>query len=70
MDIMRSSNNYLYCISVAKHVIHDIIAELIHKFNFDKFLFLGKFTMVFIAAYIGIILFRGILQGYQAMPEL
>lgn len=45
-------------ITVAKHGIHDIIAELVSTFNFDKFLFPKKYTMVFIAACMGIILFN------------
>jgi hypothetical protein len=63
---MRFSNNYPQRISVAKHGIHDIIAELMHKFNFDKFLFPEKFSMVFIAACIGIILFSNPTATYVA----
>lgn len=55
---MRSSNNCKDSITVAIHGIHDIITELVNTFNFDKFLFPGKYTIVFIATCIGIILFN------------
>lgn len=55
---MKSTNNCTDSITVAKHGIHDIIAELVSSFNFDKFLFPSKYTIVFIATCIGIILFN------------
>lgn len=38
--------------------IHEIITELLTKFNFDEFLFPKRFTVVFITFCIGIILFN------------
>lgn len=55
---MRSSNNCIDRVTVARHGIHDIIAELVSTFKFNQFLFPGKLTLVFIAACMGIILFN------------
>jgi hypothetical protein len=55
---LKITSNFRKDISVAKHGIHDIIDELVTKFNFDKFLFPGKSKLVFITFCIGIILFN------------
>jgi hypothetical protein len=39
---MNTANKCTKDITVAKHGIHDIISELVSKFNFDKFLFPQK----------------------------
>lgn len=63
---MKTANNYTHDITVAKHGIHDIITELVYKFNFDKFLFPKNYTMIFIALCMGIILFNNPTATYVA----
>lgn len=63
---MQTAINYNKDISVAKHGIHDIIEELATRFNFDKFLFPKRFTIVFITFCIGIILFNNPTATYIA----
>ena len=63
---MNTANKCTKDITVAKHGIHDIISELVSKFNFDKFLFPQKQTIAFIALCIGIILFNNPTATYIA----
>lgn len=63
---MKSTKNFISDITVAKHGIHDIIEELVKKFNLDKFLFPEKYTLVFVAACMGIILFNNPTATYIA----
>jgi hypothetical protein len=63
---MNTANNCTKSITVAKHGIHDIICELVSKFNFEKFLFPQKQTIAFIALCMGIILFNNPTATYIA----
>lgn len=55
---MKNGNNFINDVSVSKYGIHDIILELVCKFNFDKFLFPQNLTLVFVTFCMGIILFN------------
>jgi len=55
---LKNNKDFLNDISVSKYGIHDIILELVCKFNFDKFLFPKNLTLVFVTFCMGIILFN------------
>lgn len=55
---MKTAKVCINRITVAKHGIHDIISELVYKFNFDKILFSKGYTLAFIAMCVGLIVFN------------
>lgn len=55
---MKTTKSCIDSITVAKHGIHDIITELVYKFNLDKFLFSKNCTLAFIAMCVGLIVFN------------
>ena len=63
---MNTFKNYTKIITVSKDGIHNVISELVTKFNLDKFLFPNKYTIAFIALCIDIILFYNSTTTYIA----
>jgi hypothetical protein len=55
---LENNNNFFNNISVNKYGIHDLIMDLVYKFNFDKFLFPQNSTIIFVTFCMGIILFN------------
>ena len=55
---MKNTKNCINDIYVSKHGIHDIVLELIYKFNLNELLFPKKSTIVFVALCVGLILFN------------
>ncbi len=55
---MKTAKTCINRITVAKHGIHDIISELVYKFNFDEILFSKGYTLAFIAMCVGLIIFN------------
>ncbi|WP_175413063.1 transposase [Clostridium sp. AWRP] len=56
--ILENNNNFFNNISVNKYGIHDLIMDLVYKFNFDKSLFPQNSTITFVTFCMGIILFN------------